>query len=1383
MLEEARKDNSLERGLMILSGGQDKYGNFLLTIPTNRLEELQQWGFGELSALILHLAKIAKSHKTSKESLPANSQNSLACLADLRNASTDAITQIIESLEATEHHSRGTISAVYFLSPVKKSKSHILKKLLGLKPSKSRPRIPLFKILLFKTIQELHNQIDVSQLTVDFFGTLQYNHTAWMHLYNVVIRCIEDCANVMTKLPSVKDRVDLLHEYETDGQTSNQLQQLLADLIEKYHIIISDSSLPLYLTLSKQTLFLLENPATDSQLSSVHPNLLEGFKLHLRDLYSALNCWNSDLEEAWKTTENRLTLLIKLYKHRERAKEIERKIWEHYHPLLQEHPIVGKTLSQAELYRAHFTTTLYEPAKELLSQATEILEAVQKLKNGAAVTINGAVSGQLTSVAGGSIDISDISSCLTTSIQPFALQLQHLQQLYVNIHIFHLLFEKALSWYKKVLKFIPESLLQRCTLESEHATLDLSAYSLSPTAVESLVFMPTEWLGAVRVFLSRHPPPRPEHIERLDESTPQQVDRKLRAQARSLALRLRLLQRILSSTRLPLRLVTAVVGWKAELFGTPQTEKLPFNHHLSNSSKDKSKPQLDAAQALNDSVPKQPPHKVPEKSSRNKKTLGYEQEESFTLTTGESPASPEAMKSFEKSLQRKIPVRNLLKSKSVEFNFNSSSTDGSVFDYDKAVLGAQQLAMTSESGGVDVKPKAFPRRTRGFSKDVRPISRKEAVKDVLHHEQAFYDPTDLQASQNSDHDYSYLDQRECKTESSNGNDEISFQNQTEPTPEPPESDSGPAARKLSHTMQEEEKQIDKFTPPNVNERFIRLTFTPKEIKQGSESTFKFDEIGKMPYHLENQYQVKNSPTSDFDIIDPYDNLVKRIREISSSDLNNTEKLKRVTALLSDSTLNKSHRPVGNLSSSKHSVSTLDLRPRAQHIDYRTDDYHNERPVDSVLRMKRNLAKSMEELNVICSNTESLPAVSQESNPATGRYVSGSSTLPHSRHAFGTSALPGGRYVSELKILPLYQLPGGETKEINPPKPKRTPVSMSDVEASQSQHRDDQRKNYSWSDQDSFSPSSSWTSNRQDVPLMAANFNTMSDSSSLSANQAPSHLHSRHSQELDSPHTRPSSLSLYSSRNFLSPSFLRPASSMRELNTAVPSLVYSHHQDTDPDSDYLALEDIEMLRTLQEDPLSNQFSKLSSSTDKKYQRRRSNENVKKKDESKPVVEENYSPIRTRFPILFKDLHRDSVSIPDIHVNYLSFLESFDSPEKAGHEEEFRFLQSTNYDRLTIEADHEYLSQEEVADSLRKTQRILEEEENKRQHLDHDISDLSADDEVGEGILRGARGLSNTTSIDNGYGSWASKLVSALSTSSEGPELEADRDRPLADSDLY
>lgn len=97
---------------------------------------------------------------------------------------------------------------------------------------------------------------------------------------------------------------------------------------------------------------------------------------------------------------------------------------------------------------------------------------------------------------------------------------------------------QALSWYKKVLKFLPESLLHSWTYDSDISQSDPSAYDFSYEGGQSrVIYMPPEWLGAVRVFLDRHPPPREEHIDRLDVSTPNVVDKKLRAQARSLALR------------------------------------------------------------------------------------------------------------------------------------------------------------------------------------------------------------------------------------------------------------------------------------------------------------------------------------------------------------------------------------------------------------------------------------------------------------------------------------------------------------------------------------------------------------------------------------------------------------------------------------------------------------------------------------------------------------------------------------------------------------------------------------------------------------------------------------------------------------------------------
>ncbi|CAL1547048.1 unnamed protein product [Lymnaea stagnalis] len=1432
MLDENEKDDAIESGIVILTGSHDVNGNILLTIPTTKLLDITQWGAVKLSGLILHLAKISKCLMSSKDNpFAAYHTLPLACLADLRQASTAIITKLVEILEGVEHQSRGTFSTVYFLSPKKKSKSHMLKKLLGVKPSKTKPKIPLFKVVLFKTLQELHTQIDVSQLTLDFYGTLQYNHLAWMHFYNVVIKCIESCQHLLTKLPSVKDRVELLQEYETDGQTSNQLQHLLADLMEKFHIIISESSLPLCLVQSKQTLFLLDHPSSDSHISAVHPELVEGFRKHLRGLYSELNNWNTDLEDTWRMTEHRLTVLIQLHRHRERVKEIERKICQHYLPLLQEHPIVGKTLSQAELYRAHFTTTLYEPAKELLSQATEILEAVQKLKNGVAlVGTSVASAGQYTTFVNG-LDITDITNCLTTSIQPFTQQLQHLQQLYVTLHIFHLLFEKALAWYKKVLKFLPESLLDRCTTDPELSRFDLSSYNLSPEAREVIVYMPAEWLGAVRVFLSRHPPPRQEHIERLDESIPQLVDRKLRAQSRSLALRLRLIQRVLSNSRLPIRLVKAVMGWRAELLGVGHVEKSPTAHHPTNLTKEKSQTMQNhrGGKLLDDHsvMPKDPDlkktksainaaslNRTLEKGIRAKKPSPLDQEaQAKHLTLPIRKAKPsvpgsEAVKISDKSPQRKTQARNLLRAKSVEFNFNSSSTDGSVFDYEKAVASAQQEALGNSGTGTDmIRARALPRKIHSPTKESDATPRRA---DFGYEDLAFSDPSEmLQRRQKPGFDEEASDslqffQREYKTDVSNedsyGLQGSSALNVKEALPEPePPSSSRFSSQSLNANLKKPNARQGMSvsdSPSNLEERFIRLTFTPKEIPTNAAQMFifgsneSFEETG-----AGNMFEEEEESGIDTtDCADPYDSLVKMIREISASNLDNTEKLKRVSELISEGSMRSepdysAAELMPNLG--KFSKSTMDLRPYEFQASKRAgDSYHTEaltkeRPVDSVLRMKKSLAKSMEELNAMYPQ------------PTTHQFYQ-----PDSLDVTRASTDLKERYISELNVQPVFRMPWEAPKKGTQVKRDGTFRNASDTDASKPVVviEEESKRNQNWSDSESISPGSSYTSSRQEKdpgtsyassrqekehPALSKS-KPSSDSEIISMGHRFSHHDRLNDSEIPlSAPPRPASLSFFPSRNFISPSFLHPSTSLKDL-TVRPSL----HFIDDMETDYKALDEMEVMRVLHEDPLSNHFSKPSSNLDGKFQKKTSID--KFLDEMKRDPMNVNSAVHTKDnlsrPFLSKSSTQDRQSVPDIQVDYISFLDPMDSPDDDNADDDLRYLQASNFDRLTTEAEQEYLSQEEVAESLRKTQRILEDEEYKRRQLENQISDVSLPGEEGEeGNQDAARGMSNSTSVDIGYGSWTSKLVSALSTSSEGPDLDpdffGDRDKPLADSDLY
>ncbi|XP_076472104.1 uncharacterized protein LOC143301596 [Babylonia areolata] len=668
----------LTLGVIWLTGGHDMANTPLLTFPSSSHPHLEFWSSERLGQLLRHYVTwLAVTSQAATRRV--------SCLADLRGASKDVISVVVESLEKLELGSRGTVSSLYLLKPANKARSRLLKKLLGLKPSKKHTKIPLFKVVLMKNHQELFNHIDLCHLTSEFGGTLTYDHASWVKFHETVAPCLREAERVRKRVPDLRDRVELLQDYDLSSPHPNPspststttmgvagIQQLLTDLTQSFQHTMSEARLQETLDLLKQTLLTLDNGAeagpvihddphhlhqhhhhqhhqhhqqqqpeqqqqgssttttttTTSTSSStwhwvrrVHALHVQEAAERLRALYRELSEAASGLEETWRSTEDGLTVHLQIQRHRERAAEIEKRMKTHYEPLLQEHPSVGNTLSQAELYRTHFTTTLYEPSKELLSQATEILEDVQRLRE------------RLSHVSQHApCDVTDILGRLTVALQPFTHRLQSLQDVYVSVHIFHLLFQKALTWYRKVLKFLPEGLEARAAEASAASAITttttttnaITSSSTSALAVEGekdeeprrgkeeavsplptttttaagggggpssrsrslqILQMPVEWQMAVQSFLHKHPPPREEHLVRLDTELPQQVEKGLRVQARSLALRLRLLQRLLYSRRVSAKLLTTVFRWRAEVMSsssstssTPQPKSPRHGH-------------------------------------------------------------------------------------------------------------------------------------------------------------------------------------------------------------------------------------------------------------------------------------------------------------------------------------------------------------------------------------------------------------------------------------------------------------------------------------------------------------------------------------------------------------------------------------------------------------------------------------------------------------------------------------------------------------------------------------------------------------------------------------------------------------------------------------
>ncbi|XP_052065580.1 uncharacterized protein LOC127705300 isoform X4 [Mytilus californianus] len=292
----------------------------------------------------------------------------------------------------------------------------------------------------------------------------------------------------------------------------------------------------------KQTLHHLDDPDEDSPISNVHPTLRTQIVTQIRNAFTDLSSTQVELEVIWRSVDEGIRKQISLKEKKEEADKLCMEITERYWPLMVQHPNIGTNLSQAELYRTHFKSLLYDPAKEIIADATGILETLQRM------------------------DVRDISQQdgiktiverLTNTIHPFATQLNEINQIYVEMHVFFLVYEKALLWYKKAIDIIPTSLCSRAA-----------------NGDSNILSTPPGWRNSVQVFLRKHPAPRDDHIAHIDVNIPDIVDRTTVNQTQLLADRLRLLISILRGNRLEANLLCHVYDWKIESMSN--TGELPL---------------------------------------------------------------------------------------------------------------------------------------------------------------------------------------------------------------------------------------------------------------------------------------------------------------------------------------------------------------------------------------------------------------------------------------------------------------------------------------------------------------------------------------------------------------------------------------------------------------------------------------------------------------------------------------------------------------------------------------------------------------------------------------------------------------------------------------
>ncbi|ESO97519.1 hypothetical protein LOTGIDRAFT_152610 [Lottia gigantea] len=510
-------DKYFEEGLLTLTGARDKYGYHIITLPAHHLVSMETMDARYFVA-VLHRYILW-------EHLVFQNNPGIAVLLNLKNTRKSVIQIVADALTILESKKKTIIQMVYIVKPDTRVKSHLLKKLLGIKPPQRLDNPRQFQIQMVKTLELLRNYIEPGQLTRDYGGMLYHDHQAWLKFYKKTEPCLNSAKKLMVQLPGIKEKVELWEEYASSDHSVDQLHQVLDDIPQQFETLLKECNFESVLEDCKQLLHVLETTDNDINNALISPVIVT-----IRKYYQDLTQFHQDLVLLYKTAETKISATFHLLKCHEKANKIVKIIKEEYESQLLEHPAVGLSLSQAELYRNHFTSSIYQPCKNLISEATDILEELKKVVTKSELRTS-------------------ITSQLTATIEPFTLKLHTVHESYIQLHIFHTLLTKFGKWYKKVLKFLPEYLRKQTENESQ----------------DKIINMPDEWNYTVDTFLSKHPPPREEHIVKIDHDMPSLLPKQLKQQAHCLAIRTKLLQRLLTSRRLPVKLIKAAMTWKDEL--------------------------------------------------------------------------------------------------------------------------------------------------------------------------------------------------------------------------------------------------------------------------------------------------------------------------------------------------------------------------------------------------------------------------------------------------------------------------------------------------------------------------------------------------------------------------------------------------------------------------------------------------------------------------------------------------------------------------------------------------------------------------------------------------------------------------------------------------
>ena len=368
-------------------------------------------------------------------------------------------------------------------------------------------------------------------------------------------------------------------------------------------------------------------------------------------------------------------------------------------------------------------------------------------------------------------------------------------------------------------------------------------------------------------------------------------------------------------------MITAVMSWKSELFGQSPGVGSIYDH------KETSRHYIN--------------ERDEDKRAENMRNIGIDhggqnisrKSSSLNATNNNNTDIRDSMKrNHDRSSQNKKYPRGMLRAKSVEFNFNSSSTDCSVMDYEKVLSGMPQADSDNPLQGPAFRDRPSSRKGRRHEK----ASKHSNIPSIPVNETgSLWDSSETLTQL----DYQSFGNQTTAVSNGEGLDRAESNGDTESGLEISNSKDFENDTNRDFSFNQRNEEYRSSLKPH--ERFIPLTYNPN-LKQSNSMITK-----------EQGFDTESGIDQD-----PYDNVVNEIKFISLSNDSNAEKLQKVCNLLSIDNLDD-RNPLRNRNMS---ASVMDLSSKRHEIIDYNDDGSFSVAVESVQQMKRNLAKSMEDLN-------------------------------------------------------------------------------------------------------------------------------------------------------------------------------------------------------------------------------------------------------------------------------------------------------------------------------------------------------------------------------------------------------------------------------------